>query len=301
LKKVILITGSEGLIGKELQLLLAKNKRVIIKKADLKLGNDLRYFKECLNLCDGVNEVYNCVGVKGSAKMTKERPADFLVPMLQYNTNMMEAARQCGVDKFLYVSSIAVENLKTDYYPAMAKLMGEKQIDAYRAQNSIKTKFCIVRPANTYGRFDQFYNPNAMVITSLINKAGTTNNNELKVWGDGSPIRDFINSIDVANGMIKCMKVMPEVPINLCSGKGVTIKKAANIIGKISNKKVIFEKKSNVGAKSRVMKINGDIIDWKPNISLKDGLVKVWDWYQIITKIDQSSLPKGRGFLDKTG
>jgi len=60
--------------------------------------------------------------LKVPPKRTTEKPSDFFVPMLQFNTNMIESARLCGVKKFLYVSSIAIEHPDTDEYPAWAKI-----------------------------------------------------------------------------------------------------------------------------------------------------------------------------------
>ena len=81
-----------------------------------------------------------------------------------------------------------------------------------------------MRPANVYGEYDNFDPENAMVIPSLIHRivAGKT---LLNVWGDGSQVRDFIYSHDVANAMIELIKIGYNKPVNLGSGKGVTIKK----------------------------------------------------------------------------
>jgi len=281
--KKVLITGGMGLIGRELIYLLLKE-GADLTVVDIKnppgiplgfkfVGADLRDFKTCMELCVGVDYVFHLAGVKGSPKMTEKQPVDFMVPMLQFNTNMLEAATRNEVKGFLYTSSIAVENLKTDFYPAWAKLTGEHQIQAYRKQG-FKTKYCVVRPANVYGRFDDFSNKNAMVITSLIAKA-ISKTPILEVWGDGTQIRDFINAKDVAKGMIKCMEKMPNIPINLCSGKGVTIKQIAEIIAKETNKKIIYDKSKPTGAKKRVMEFNGYLIDWKPEINIENGIKEV--------------------------
>jgi len=78
-RTVVGITGSEGMIGEELLELLSE-KDVIIKKADLKLGHDLRDYNERLKLCQGVASVSPLVVMKGTPKMTNERPVDFMAP-----------------------------------------------------------------------------------------------------------------------------------------------------------------------------------------------------------------------------
>lgn len=271
----ILVTGSEGLIGREIvEILKQNNSKDKIICADLKNGYDLTHFKTCLSLCTKVDEVYNLAGVKGSPKRTTERPADFFAPIVQMNTNMLEAARLKRVKKFVYVSSIAVENMETDYYPAWAKLTGEKQIDTYRIQYLKDTQFSVVRPANIYGRYDNFENEHAMVITSLIKKA-LIPGKFLDVWGDGSQLRDFVNAIDAAQAMMQCMKLMPQKVINICSGVGITIKEVAELIAQKTNKTVRYDTSKPTGAKSRVMRFDGYLIDWKPTISIETGIDKI--------------------------
>jgi GDP-L-fucose synthase len=102
--KNILVTGGTGMIGKALvEKLKQYNANITI--ADLNSVNekadnveyiqaDLRYFSQCEELCKNKDFVFNVVGVKGSPQACATQPADFMVPMLQFNTNMMEAARK---------------------------------------------------------------------------------------------------------------------------------------------------------------------------------------------------------------
>ena len=81
--------------------------------------------------------------------------------------------------------------------------MGELQLMAYQKQYNWKNLY-VVRPANVYGRYDNFDTNNAMVIPSLIARA--IKENPLKVLGDGSAIRDFIHANDVARGMLNVIR-----------------------------------------------------------------------------------------------
>jgi len=278
--KKVLVSGSEGMIGKELVEQL-NNLGAEVTGIDLKQGKDcdLRKYWTCYNLCKDADIVFHLAGIKGSPRMTNERPLDFIGPMLQFDTNMILAALKCGVSKFLYTSSIAVENIETDKFPAWAKMTGEMLIEAIRIQYKVKTygtettDYCIVRPSNVYGRFDNFDNPNAMVITSLIKKALTYK--QIDVWGNGSEVRDFINAQDVARGMIDVMTEMPTEPINLCSGESHTIKDVAEIISSITKKKVFYDENRKTGAKSRVMKPNWPL---EIKVSLKQGIEEAIEW-----------------------
>ena len=119
-----------------------------------------------LNGCEDVDEVYHLAGVKGSPKMCREKPADFFVPTITFNVNMMEAARRCKVKKFLYTSSIGVyqpaeifnedDVWKTfpsdnDKFAGWAKRIGELQTEAYLKQYG-DSFYAIMRPGNIYGR-----------------------------------------------------------------------------------------------------------------------------------------------------
>ena len=108
----VLVAGSEGLIGRELVYLLNRDDNIVVLKADIKLGHDLRNFKLCEMLCRKIDRIFMLCGIKGNPAKCKNKPADFLVPMTQFNFNMMEAARLCGVKRYLYTSSIGV------YHPA---------------------------------------------------------------------------------------------------------------------------------------------------------------------------------------
>lgn len=270
--KSILITGGEGMIGMELRDLLHALGEEDIKILDIKNGDDITDYKTCLKYCDGVDEVYHLFGIKGNPRMTKERPADFMIPMLLGDTNMIKAAKECGVKKFLYTSSIAVLNPQTDKYPAWAKQTAENLIYAMRTQYSNETQYCIIRPANVYGKYDNFLNENAMVITSLIRKA--LHDDELHVWGDGSETRQFINAEDVARAMVHAMDLMPEDPINLCGKEEVSIKEIVDIIMKHVHKDipVFYEEQLAVGDKKRTMKSNAEMILFNPIVDLETGI-----------------------------
>ncbi|MCH7534190.1 MAG: NAD(P)-dependent oxidoreductase [Bacteroidetes bacterium] len=279
--KKVLVTGSEGMIGKELTEQLSKLSDSInvyyIDKVGEYNNTDLTY----KNICEAIlsqtkpDYVFHLAGIKGNPKMTNERPVDFMGPMLQFDTNMIIAAQETGVKRFLYTSSIAVEHPESDKYPAWAKQTGETLIEAMRIQYPKGTKYTIVRPSNVYGRYDNFDNPNAMVITSLISKV--KRRAALELWGDGGQIRDFINSKDVARGMIKAMEDMPDRPVNLCSGKGISIKQVVEIISKETRKPIkhINTQGKIMGQDRRVMMINWD---FKPEIDIAKGIKEVIEW-----------------------
>ena len=276
--KKVLVTGADGMIGKELVIEL-EERGAIITKADKTTGQDLRNFETCLKLCEGQDYVFHLAGVKGNPRMTKEKPADFMGPMLQFDTNMIIAANVQNVRRFLYTSSIAVQNPRTDFYPAWAKKTAENLIKAMRTQGA-NTQYCIVRPANVYGRFDNFARKELMLVSDLIRKAKYSKLHKLplEVWGDGSQERDIINARDVAEAMIKTMCVMPDKPIRICTGKGVKVRWIAKEIADYFRLKIEYDTSKPTGDKRRVMKPNMGLIKFKPQIDLGFGIREVIEW-----------------------
>lgn len=271
--KKVLVTGSEGMIGRELVIQL-KDLGAIVHGADYKNPEDpdLRNYYKCLALVSVTRPdyIFHLAGVKGSPKMTQEQPVSFMGPMLQFDTNMILAATEYNVSRFLYTSSIAVENPETDKYPAWAKQTAETLIEAMRIQYP-ETKYCIVRPSNVYGRFDNFDREHPMVITNLIKQA--INKNQLELYNDGGDIRDFINAKDVARGMIKTMEEMPDYPVNLCSGEENSIKEIAEIICKYLDCSLLTNENIK-GNTKRLMKPN---FKFNREINIEQGIQEVID------------------------
>lgn len=295
--KLVVVTGSEGLIGKELCILLKKEGATVIE-TDIKNGFDLTYYTMCDAITYNIDYVFHLMGIKGSPKRTEEKPLDFFVPMVQANTNMIEAARKNKVKRFLYTSSIAVLNPETDFYPSWAKLTGEHQIEALRKQEPDGMKCCVVRPANVYGKFDNFNTEFPMVITALIKKALHPDSEHMwyrdatgkeyfgpsnmwEVWGDGTQQRDFVNAKDVARCMMICMEKMPQTPINIGSGELTSIEEIAEIIAKETKTKYYFNKAGPTGGQVRGMDIQETLkLGWKPKVKIKDGIKEVIKWKQ---------------------
>lgn len=285
--KKVFVTGSNGMIGQEIVIMLKelgaevlefdikRNWVLSIDGEDVKVPMDVRNYQLVYDVMKafGPEYVFHLFGIKGSPKMTNERPLDFMIPMIQGDTNVIRASIELGVKRFLYTSSIAVENPESDKYPAWAKMTGETILEATRIQYP-EFKYCIVRPANVYGRFDNFSNPNSMVVTSLIRQAIL--DGHIHLMTDGTEIRDFINAKDVARGMIKAIDELPILPVNLCSGFGVSIKELCqHIIDNTEGELLITCEDKKADCMKRVMNVNWN---FKPEISLGDGIKEVIEW-----------------------
>ena len=302
--KKVLITGGGGMIGRSLiNQLIDKECKIYV--ADLTtptdlpegvehLQVDLRFFDNCLDICKGMNYVFHLAGYKGSPQMAKEQPVDFMVTMLQFNTNMIQASFEAKVDWFLYTSSVGVYSpadvffedtvwstfpSPNDKYAGWAKRMGELQTETYKIQYGFD-RFSIVRPANVFGSYDNFNPANAMVIPSLIRKA--QENDILEVWGDGTPIRDFIYADDVAKGMIFAVENKITKPLNLGSGVGYTIKEVVDLVVKHSGKDLEVKWLSDKpnGDQKRLFDMStAKSYGWEIEIGLEDGIKKTTEWF----------------------
>lgn len=298
----VLVTGGAGMIGRQLvQLLVDKGAQVTVADMNMPEGlplgvgyvkTDLRYFDQCEKICWGKDYVFNLIGIKASPKVTMEQPADIMGPMMQFNTNMLEAAMKANVKWYLYTSTVGVYTpaevfyeddvwkgspSPNDWYGGWAKRMGELQCEAYAKQKGIN--ICsIVRPANVYGPYDNFDLNNAMVVPSLIRKA--YENDVIEVWGDGSPIRDFVHAKDVARGMIFAVENQITEPLNLGSGTGVTIKELAEIVAEYFNKPIQWSPEKPSGDAKRIFSMDRAYsYGFKNEVSLKEGIKDAIEWF----------------------
>lgn len=317
--KNILITGGTGLIGRQVVNILCDcNTNINIVSLDkINVDNranyiygDLTDFKFCKEITKNIDYAFHIAGIKGSIDITKTKPASFFVPLLMMNTNILEACRINKVQKVVYTSSIGaysnaetfkeIENLEgppMDMHPGWAKRMAEMQIQAYKTQYNLNN-FSIVRPCNVYGPGDNFDPENAMVVPSLIykilmyqkNKENSKENNirkiePIKIWGDGSAIRDFAYSKDVAEGIILALYYgtndSPTGFVNLGSGIGYTIKQLVETLHTFLNFEYEFDTTKSSGFPKRIMNITlaKELINYNPTTSLLDGLKETWNWF----------------------
>ena len=284
--KKVLVTGGTGMIGRYLvEKLLKKNCKVTVVSLDSPDGlpEDVEFVKldltsldNCIRACEGQHYVFNLIGIKGSPKMSRERPASFMVPMLMFNTAMMEAAMRCEVKWYLYTSSVGVYQpaevfheddvwqtfpSDNDKHPGWAKRIGELQADAYRIQYG-KDNISIVRPANVY-RIVSGESP-------------------LVCWGDGTPIRDFIYAGDCADAMIHMVENGITKPVNLGSGDGVSIKEVAEAIrdNYDPNINIDWDITKPKGDARRLMDTTrAESYGFKCSTSLEDGIKETLEWF----------------------
>ena len=325
-KKNILVAGGTGMVGQMLvPKLIQMGANVYISSLDHKslcpkgvkgfYNKDLIYLENCLKVTKNKDIVFNLLGTTGSPKINQTRPASFMMSNLYCAVNMLMASQMNKVKNYLYTSTYGVYGKKGkmredmvwktfpsehDKYAGWAKRMGELQAEAYNKEfNSMHIS--VVRPANIYGPHLNFNPTNSMVVASLIRRL-IEKENPFIVWGDGSAIRDFVYSEDVANAMIKILQKRIKFPLNIGSGEGTSIKNLVKniLLTKYITKKpkVVFDRSKPSGDKKRVLdmklaKKNGISCD----TTLLIGLDKTIEWYLKSSK--KITKKKYNYFLDK--
>lgn len=303
----ILISGGTGMIGRSLIRQLKKYNPSSITSVSMDTSQidgveclqlDLTDINLCNEVCEGKDYIFHLAGIKGSPDMAAKKPASFSVPMLQFNTNMIQAAANYA-KWFLYTSSIGVyqpapllkedDVWKTfpspnDKFAGWSKRIGELTIEAYGIELGLKN-MSIVRPANVYGQYDNFNPESCMVVPALINRI-FSGENPLKVWGNGEQIRDLIHADDVARGMIHAVENKITEPINLGSGNGVLIRELVELVveyyHRMTGKQVsiLYDASKPSGDPIRLMDMTrAKSYGFKCDVPLDIGVWNTMNWY----------------------
>jgi GDP-L-fucose synthase len=285
--------------------------RVAVDQRAAHVFGDLTDFSLCKEVISGMDFVFHAAGIKGSIEVTKAKPASFFVPLLMFNTNVLEACRLNKVQKVVYTSSIGAyssaevfretENLEgppMDMFPGWAKRMAEMQIKAYQVQYGLEN-FAVVRPCNVYGPGDNFDPNNAMVIPTLMCRI-FNKEDPVVVWGDGSAVRDFAYSRDVAEGTILALHHGTKGEfVNLGSGVGYTIRELVETLHSFLDFNFVLDASKPSGFPRRVMDISlaRALIGYDPTTSLRQGLQATWEWFM---RNQDEYLRKKNYFLEPT-
>lgn len=305
--KRVLVAGGTGLIGIPLVRFLIEEEGARVRIVSLDdpsrahpdaefLCLDLLVPQNCLSACQGMDYVFNLLCVKGSPKAMHEKPAIMFDCNLLLDVLLLRAAHAAGVGGYLLASSLAVyapaevfreetvwKTLPSehDWFAGWAKRMGELQAEAYRLQYGWD-RISIVRPTNTFGPYDDFDSEGAMVVPSLIKRV-VNGENPLVVWGDGSEIRDFLYSEDVARGMILAAKEGIREPVNLGSGTGIRIRELVETIVDCAGSapQVNWDISKKAGDPMRVLDTTrARSYGFLPRVSLRQGIRETINWYR---------------------
>lgn len=251
--------------------------------------------------------VFNLVGIKGSVGVGLSRVASVMVPTIRFQTNLLDSSYRAGVERFLFVGSVCSypqaelhseesmwngQPLQNDRYTGIAKRVGEAMAEAFEMEHGWDA-VRIVRPSNVYGPFDDFNPKSAQVIPSLISKAVSASTT-LKVWGDGSAVRDFVFSEDVAHWMVRVLEEAPSnFPLNIGSGTGHTIREVAEAVVRQVRPSLELEFDGSMpsGDPVRLLSVDRitDLLSYENLTKLDEGIRRTFEWFRHSSELQRES------------
>jgi GDP-L-fucose synthase len=299
----VFVAGNRGLVGSAIvRNLIAKGYKNIYSAPrthfDLRDQNDVEKYFEV----NRPEYVFLAAAKVGGIKANSEYPAQFIRDNLQIQTNVIDAAYRHGVKKLLFLGSSCIypkfatqpireDQLMTgsleptnDAY-AIAKIAGIKMCQAYRQQYGFNA--ISLMPTNLYGLNDNFDLETSHVLPAMIAKFDNALRRseywEVKLWGDGSAMREFLHVDDLAEACYICMqKYDEEGHINVGTGEDVTIKQLAETIADVVGYKrhINWDKTKPNGTPRKVLNVDKiKSLGWEPKIGLREGIEKTYEWY----------------------
>ena len=300
----VFVAGHKGLVGSAIIRNLEKKsyKDVYwISRDNCDLRNKERvdaYFEQAKP-----EYVFLAAAKVGGILANRDHPAEFIYDNLMIQTNIIDAAYRNGVKKLVFLGSsciypkmakqpITEDELlaghlesSNDAY-AIAKIAGIRMCRAYRQQYGFNA--ISLMPTNLYGPNDNFDHNSSHVLPALISKFhGSLEKSKhwvVKLWGDGSPKREFLHVDDLAEACYTCMeKYDGEEHINVGTGEDVTIKELAETIVDVVGYKNDYEwdtSKPN-GTPRKVLNVDKiKSLGWEPKISLREGIESTYEWFK---------------------
>jgi len=248
--------------------------------------------------------VYLAAAKVGGILANSTYPAQFLYDNLMIQSNIIEAARNYGVKKLLFLGStciypkLAPQPLKEEYLLtdeleptnepyAIAKIAGIKMCNAYNKQYG--TNFMSVMPTNLYGPNDNFDLQNSHVLPAIMRKiheAKTNGSERVTIWGSGTPFREFLHVDDLADACVYLMENHSAEEIgtfvNIGTGKEISIRELAeqlcSIIGFEGT--LVYDSTKPDGTPRKITDVTKlEQLGWRYSIELEEGVRDTYQWY----------------------
>tara|TARA_A200000159_G_scaffold163993_1_gene192032 strand:- start:129 stop:1073 length:945 start_codon:yes stop_codon:yes gene_type:complete len=301
----VLVTGGSGLVGTAFKRAESKGIDWEILDGPSNGGVDLMDRKKVFELFSSleVDAVVHTAARVGGIKANIKNPHSFYSENIQINTNVLDACKNSGIKKCVSFLSTCVYPDKSDYPLAEDKIhsgpphdsnefyaYAKRMLDVHsRAISSERgfNYFC-VSPNNLYGINDNFSSENSHVIPGIISKvheAGLSNKRVLKLWGDGTPLREFTFADDIPDVIAFLLKKRVSGVLNIGNNKReYSINEVANDILSLmeSNLKIKWESKKLNGQlrkPSSSVKIDSLKYDSKNYTNLRLGLKNTIHWF----------------------
>jgi len=301
----ILITGADGFLGKYLVKNLLEKRG--IQKEHLFLPTikelDLTKWESCQKAVLGQDIIIHLAAKVGGIGFNQQKPGELFYDNIIMGTQLMEAARQANVKKFIAIGTVCAypkhtpvpfkeENL-WDGYPeetnapyGLAKKMLLVQSQAYRQQYGFNSIFLL--PLNLYGPGDNFDVASSHVIAAIIKKvydAKKNNEHYIELWGTGKATRGFLYVEDAAESILLATEQYDKPdPVNLGSNLEISIKDLAELVCKLIDFK--GEIRWDVNRPDGQLRRSVDTskakkeFGFEAKINFEEGLKKTIEWYE---------------------
>jgi GDP-L-fucose synthase len=307
-KEKIYIAGHKGMVGSAVWRALEKRgytNLVGVSSKKLNLRNQqavLDFYKE-----EKPSVVIDAAAKVGGILANNDYPYDFLMQNMQIQNNLIDGALNSGIEKFMFLGSsciypkFAPQPLKEEYlltdslestneWYAIAKISGVKACQAIR--NQYGKDFVSLMPTNLYGYFDNFDLQSSHVLPAMLRKfheAKINGNTPVKLWGSGTPMREFLFVDDMAEAVVFALEnKLPEYLYNIGSGKDITIKQLAETIQNVVGHKgdIIWDNSKPDGTPRKLLDVSKmKALGWHYSTNLKEGVEKTYQWFQENIKV----------------
>ena len=298
----VLVAGGRGLVGSAIvRELSARGVSHIDTPSSKEL--DLRDRKAVFDyLAEHTPDVVIDAAAKvGGIHANDTYPAEFLSDNLLIQVNLMDAAAQAGVDKFVFLGSSCIypkfapqpipessllsgELEPTNSAYAVAKIAGIQQVQAHRKQYG--RPWISAMPTNIYGPGDNFHPEDSHVVPALIRRfheAKRDNAPQVVIWGSGTPLREFLYSEDLARAVIHLLENYDSDDIiNVGSGQEVSIRELAENISDVVGYEgeLVFDSTKPDGTPRKLLDNSRiEALGWAPEVSLREGLSRAYEWF----------------------
>ena len=299
----VLVAGANGMVGSAIvRNLDSKGYKNIIKGTRQVIDFTDRQQTEIFFRIEKPEYVFVAAAKVGGIMANNNYKADFLTENLQIQTNIIQQSYNFGVKKLLFLGSSCIypkfatqpsreDQLMTgaleptnDAY-AIAKIVGIVMCQAYRQQHGFNA--ISLMPTNLYGPNDNFDLEKSHVLPAMIakfdNALRRSEHWEVKLWGDGSAMREFLHVDDLAEACYICMENYDEPEhINVGTGEDVTIKQLAETIADVVGyeRHINWDKTKPNGTPRKVLNVDKiKSLGWEPKIGLREGIEKTYNWY----------------------
>jgi GDP-L-fucose synthase len=306
----IYVAGHRGLVGSSLIRKLQSDgyANIIVRThSELDLLNQMAVTD--FFLVEKPEYVFLAAAKVGGILANNTYPAQHIYENLEIQNNIIHQSYLNGVKKLLFLGSSCIyprlcpQPIKEEYLLtglleptnepyALAKIAGIKMCQSYNRQYG--TNFIAVMPTNLYGINDNFDPQNSHLLPAFVRKfceAKKNGEKQIVVWGTGVAKREFLHVDDMADGCLFLMNNFNptkeqnekgEIFFNLGTGKDQTVKELVDIFKEVSgyNGEIIWDSTKPDGMPQKLQDMTKmHAMGWKANITLKNGIKSVCDWY----------------------